>query len=248
MFTSQVAADAPEGFISGIASAPSTDLHGHRVLSGAFDDSIKQKGLNGAKGVKLLAFHDSQKWAGKISKLATVGENLLIEAQLDLELGYVKDLYIASKHNGGLNFSVGFKLQEFEFVDEDDMEKEDDPWLIVKRGDLFEVSVVTFPSCQDAEMTFVKRDPPDTLKEFEKALVAEGLCRSRNEAKRITQAVKSSSHLFLDKTTPVVGPVIEPVIMPVIEPAIDQHPRLDVNKLMAAADLAVKVKAMLGSR
>ena len=36
----------PEGFFAGIASTPSVDLYGHKVLKGAFDKSIKQKGLN----------------------------------------------------------------------------------------------------------------------------------------------------------------------------------------------------------
>ena len=144
----------PEGYIAGIASTPGTDRHGHKVLAKAFDESIKQKGLTGPGGVQLLIGHDWNKVGGKIKKLETVNNNLLLEAQLYLDVSYVKDIYTVLKHNGGLNFSVGFTLEEFEFNDV--MEDEDDPWLIVQKGDLMEVSIVTFPSQKDAKMTFVK--------------------------------------------------------------------------------------------
>jgi hypothetical protein len=49
--------------------------------------------------------------------------------------------------------------------------------------------------------------------------------------------VKSSVHLFQGKTPPSVE---SPIVAP--------HPMLDVSKLRAATDLAVKVKSMLSSR
>ena len=241
-FESKQVADAPDGFIAGIASTAATDLYGHQVLAGAFDKSIKSKGLKGPRGVKLLAYHDWQKVAGSITRLETVDKKLEIEAQLNLTVSYVKDLYEVTRQNGGMNFSVGFRLKEFEFVDEEEEAQQKDdgvaPWLIIKEGDLMEVSVVPFPAQLEAELTFVKEGPHGSLAEFEKALVAMGLCKSRQEAKKLTLAVKQSSHLFLDK--PASGAP---------EPVIDEpHPWLDASKLMAATDLAVKVKAMLGSR
>jgi len=238
-FEAKTIADAPEGFISGIASAPSTDLYGHRVLAKAFDESIKMKGLSGPRGIKLLAYHDWQKVAGVIGRLQTVGDKLEIDAQLNLNVSYVKDLHEVTKQNGGMNFSVGFRLQEYKFVDEDE-EKNDDAWLVVEKGDLMEVSVVPFPAQLEAELTFVKQfDNPATLSEFEKALVAKGLCRSRSEAKKLTLAVKASSHLFHDKVTPeAVAAVIVPT-----------HPLLDVALLAPVAELIAKAKATLsGSR
>src|SRR5262245_57670688 len=100
-----------------------------------------------------------------------------------------------------------------------------------------EVSVVVFPAQLEAEMTFVKNDPPNTLAEFEKALIANGLCRSRSEAKRLTQAVKASAHLFQGKVPPVVVPASD-----------NPHPWLDASVLKAAVDLTTKAKAILGSR
>lgn len=242
-FESKQIADAPDGFIAGIASTAATDLYGHQVLAGAFDKSIRAKGLKGPRGVKLLAFHDWQKVAGSITRLETVNQKLEIEAQLNLNVSYVKDLYEVTKQNGGMNFSVGFMLKEFEFIDEEEEAQQQKdggiaPWLIIKEGDLMEVSVVPFPAQLEAELTFVKEGPHESLAQFEKALVAMGLCKSRGEARKLTLAVKQSSHLFLDK--PASGTP---------EPVIDEpRPWLDASKLMAATDLAVKVKAMLDSR
>ena len=36
-------ADIPDGYIKGIASTSITDSYGHKVMSGAFDDSILSK-------------------------------------------------------------------------------------------------------------------------------------------------------------------------------------------------------------
>jgi HK97 family phage prohead protease len=234
-FVSHTIANAPEGYIAGIASTPATDLYGHRVLKGAFDESIRKKGLAGPRGVKLLAGHDWHKIAGTIKKLETIGDNLGIEAQLNLNVSYVKDLYEVTKQNGGLNFSVGFALKEFEFVDDEEIENEDDAWLIIKQGDLMEVSVVAFPACLEAEMTFVKHEPPTSLSEFERALVAQGLCRTRTEARKLTLAVKQSSHLF-------GGPA------PAAPDTAVKHPLMDVSRLQPVRDLIAQAKATLSSR
>jgi HK97 family phage prohead protease len=227
-----------DGYIKGIASTASTDAYGHKVMSGAFDESIRIKGLNGPTGVKLLAFHDWSKPAGVIKQLKTQNGKLNIEAQLSLSASYVKDLYEVTKDIGGLNFSVGFRLQEYKFVDEEE-DKNDNAWLVVEKGDLMEVSVVPFPANEDAQMTFVKNGQANTLAEFERALVAQGICRSRTEAKKITLAVKSSSHLFQTKTPPGVEPL---VIVP-------PHPLLDASRLQPVAELIAKAKATLsGSR
>lgn len=238
VFVSQNAVDLPDGYVKGIASTPRTDAFGHKVFKGAFDDSIKRRGLNGPKGVRLLAGHDPEKVAGSIKRLETVGDDLEIEAQLYLDVGYAKDLYTVSKHTGGLNFSVGFKLQEFEFADDEDINDESDPWLLIKKGDLHEVSVVAFPAQPDAEMTFIKRAPLEnttfkSVAEFEKALVASGF-RNRSEAHRFTHVVKQNLHLFLGREEPSA-------------PAVATHPLLDVSRLQPMAELIAKAKAALSS-
>src|SRR5262245_3262955 len=104
----------PDGYVAGTASTSSIDTMNHKVLAGAFDDSIKRKGLTGPKGVKLLAFHRWNQPAGAIKQLATTPDGKLrIGAQLNLNVSYVKDLYETIKDNGGLSFSVGFRLQDY---------------------------------------------------------------------------------------------------------------------------------------
>lgn len=221
----------PDGYIAGIASTPSTDRHGHKVMAGAFDESIKVKGLAGPKGIQLLASHDWTKVAGQIKKLETLNNNLMLEAQLYTDVSYVKDLYTVLKHNGGLNFSVGFSLKEFEFNDVTD--GDDDPWLIVKKGDLMEVSIVTFPSCKEAQMTFVKE--LDSMTEFEKALVADGLCPSRQQAHKFAAWAKQNVHLLRPKL-----PLREDKAQDTQPP-----PLLDASMLKPMADLIAKARQHL---
>jgi HK97 family phage prohead protease len=227
-------ANIPDGYIAGIASTTSTDRQGHKVLAKAFDDSIKRKGLAGPKGVQLLVGHNWNKVAGKIKKLDTVKDDLLLEAQLYMDVSYVKDLHVVIKQNGGLSFSVGFSLEEFEFNEE--AKGDEDPWLIVKRGDLMEVSIVTFPSQENAVMTFIKQnvDTVDTMAEFERALMADGLCRGRNEAHRIALWAHKNTHLFLPKP---------PLLVDKVTPS--QHPMLDASMLKPMADLIAKARAQL---
>lgn len=235
-FSAMTVSDMPDGFIAGIASAPSMDLYGHKVLSGAFEDSIRRKGLAGPRGVKLLIAHDWSKPAGIIKRLETNGGGKLeIEAQLNLGVSYVRDIYEITKQNGGLNYSVGFRLGEFDLAEE---EKADEPWLIVKSGDLMEVSVVVFPAQVEAEMLFFKQGamPPNSLTEFEKTLVVNGLCRNRTDAQKIVLATKKSLHLFQGRS-PGEAP-----------PTAPQHPLVDANQLKAATDLVAKAKAILSSR
>ncbi len=147
-------ASEPDGFVSGIASSPTVDAMGHVVQAHAFDRSIRTKGLRGPAGIKLLAGHDPEKIAGIITRLETVGGNLQIDALLNLNISYARDLYEAAKQIGGLSFSVGFRLEEFEIVEAKNSKRGET--LIVKSGDLLEVSIVSFPACAEATMTHIK--------------------------------------------------------------------------------------------
>jgi HK97 family phage prohead protease len=219
----------PVGYFEGIASTPSTDSYGHQVLKGAFDKSIRQKGLTGPRGIKLLAHHDWSKPAGVITKLKTVGDELQIAGQLNLNVSYVKDVHEIAVQNGGLNFSVGFMLDDFEYVEEKD--SKDGEYLLIKTGELMEVSVVVFPAQVEAEMTLIKTH--DTMAQLEKALVAQGLCRSRGDAHKLANYLKQNSHLFLDSREPLA------------ESIVSDHPLLDVQLLQPVRDQLARIKAML---
>ena len=219
--------DKPEGFVAGWASTPGLDTYRDVVLTGAFDEAIAERGLQGPTGIKLLIGHDWQKVGGAITKLETRKGKLWIEAQLNLNISYAKDFYEATKSSGGMNFSVGFMIQDYSFKKDD----EDRSYLEIQRGDLFEVSLVPFPGNVECVMEFIKSvkedheadlktgktaaddvdfdTPPATLAEFEKRLIATGLVKDRNSAKLITLEVKSSLQLFVKKA-PEPAPVANP--------------------------------------
>ena len=136
--------------ISGIASTPRPDAYGHIVCAGAFDRSIRARGLTGPGGVKLLLGHDPNKPAGVITSLRTVGDALRIEADLNLRVSYVRDACEIIKQNAGLSFSVGFRLEDYE---------ETKANLIIKSGDPHEVSIVSFPACSEAVMSMALSRP-----------------------------------------------------------------------------------------
>jgi len=201
----------PEGFVAGWASTPGLDTYRDIVLNGAFADAIKDRGLQGPKGIKLLIGHNWNKVGGAIEKLEYRKGGLWIEAQLNLNITYAKDCYEATKSSGGMNFSVGFMIQDYSYKKDD----KDLTYLEIQRGDLFEVSIVPFPGNTECTMEFVKsavnelnrKDaetiddinlevPPATLAEFEKRLIATGLVENRNAARLITLEVKSAVHLF----------------------------------------------------
>lgn len=188
--------DVPEGTIAGWASTGDLDSYRHVVEDGAFDESISKRGMKGPKAIKLLNNHNWQQVSGLIHQLRYEGSKLWIAAQFNLKLQYAADMYEVCKMLGGLNFSVGFFLQDYSWK-EDSKKRE---YLSIARGDLFEVSVVPFPANDKATMELVKSredsNDPSSLAEFEKALVAQGLVKSRNEAKDLTLLVKRYAHLF----------------------------------------------------
>jgi phage prohead protease, HK97 family len=187
--------DLPDGYIAGWASTPDIDRIDDIVATGAFDESISIRGLDGPKAIKLLLDHRSDKPAGSIKVLETRNGRLWMEAELDLEISYVRDRWRAAKSAGGFNFSVGFRRGEWEWKEVDG-----DEIRIIRKADLWEVSVVTFPMNEECTMTFVKSDAAiESLADFEKFLVSKGFARSRNHAREITQVVKNSVHVFENK-------------------------------------------------
>lgn len=225
----------PDGYVAGWASTADLDLYRHKVMRGAFQESITKRGLTGPKGIKLLIGHNWNQVAGIIKKLEYRGDRLWIEAQLNLNIGYAKDAYEAAKMVGGLSFSVGFMLEKYAVEGEDGEE-----WLRIDKGDLFEVSVVPFPGNEEATMEFVKSSAlvaHKTVSEFEKALVSAGLVTGRNDAKRVTQVVKANLALFQKGSAD-----------PASEPApVNSPPVLAVEKVHEFSTALAKLRDQLNS-
>lgn len=190
----------PDGYIAGWASTPDRDRGNHVVMTGAFDESIRERGLQGPKGVKLLVNHAWDKGAGAITVLETRNGRLWMEAQLNLEITYVKDAYLAAKSAGGYSFSVGFRRQEWAWIVDED---ENDEYLSISKADLWEVSMVPFPMNEECTIEFMKSaDTLESLADFERYLMAQGIVKSRNAARTITRVVKGAAHLFQAKEEP----------------------------------------------
>lgn len=229
--------DKPEGFIAGWASTPDIDSYGHIVATGAFDAAIAQRGLYGPKSIKLLVGHDWDKLAGVINKLETRAGRLWIEAQLDLEISYARDAYRAAKISGGTNFSVGFMLQDYEWKETADKRE----YLLINRGDLYEVSVVPFPGNEECTMEFIKsrlaQPTIASISDFEKHLRDTGLVKSRDDARRITQVVKAACALFTpgDQNAPVAD---EPPA-----PIETKRPLLDDAQHKSISNVFAEIKA-----
>ena len=185
----------PDGYVAGWASTDGLDLYDHIVVGGAFQESMQERGLRGPRGIKLLLDHEWSKLAGEIVVLEYRGNRLWMEAQLNLAVSYVRDRYEMAKMLGGLSFSVGFMLQDYAIKSRDKME-----YLEIQKGDLYEISIVPFPGNEEAEMTFIKSGevaaPVATVAEFAKRLVSSGLVKSRNDAQRVIDMVKSAHELF----------------------------------------------------
>lgn len=242
----------PEGYVAGWASTADIDSYGHKVMAGAFSESIAQRGLKGPKAIKLLIGHNWNQLAGEIVRLEYRGDRLWIEAQMALDIGYVADAYKAAKILGGTNFSVGFMLQDYSWKE---MQPGGREYLQIDKGDLFEVSIVPFPGNEEATMTFIKSadqkdslandgestyDPDDSdttmssVSEFEKTLVLNGIVKSRQQAHEIVKMVKLNLELFKPKAEPVST-----------EGNKEPGPVLDLDKLTQLAAKVAEMKSIL---
>jgi HK97 family phage prohead protease len=139
--------------VSGWASTQRIDHALDMVMPGAFDESIARLGLGGPKGIKFLAQHDREKPIGRITKLEQRAAGLWIEAEIDETISYAADLANAIKANGGLNYSIGYRVPPggMTFIDQGE-----NSYFKLAKVDLLEVSVVTFPCNEDCVLMLPK--------------------------------------------------------------------------------------------
>jgi len=147
------------GYVSTYGGPP--DAYGDIIEEGAFDESLSKGGRNGT-GIPLLWQHLPEEPLGW-HKLSSNKTGLKTNAQLIMELGRAPEILTMAK-SGLLGFSIGF-----------DVNPDKDSYEIVKRGgktirylkkiDLWEASLVTFPANIRARITNVK-----SIQEIEEAL------------------------------------------------------------------------------
>lgn len=208
--------DVP-GYIAGWASTPFLD-HGRDVVApDAFSKSIADRGISGSRSVKLLLNHASNQVAGSIKSLEYREGKLWIEAQLNLNVSYVKDIYEVAK-DVGFNFSVGFRS-----MNEKTYNSDDGPYTVIFEGDLVEVSIVPFPMNEEASVEYIKTfDVISNEEELSQLLVAKRLSYDIASANEIIAEIRK--HLEILREEPLAEQEL------VEQKEVDEHSTLDAKK------------------
>lgn len=160
--------DTEERVISGYASTWDVDQGNDKILKGAFAETLSTR----ADRVKVLWQHNSDMPIGKPRVMREDDRGLFVESfiartrQGDEALELAKEGIIDS-------MSIGFTLSA------DDVEMDEDGVRMIRRLNLMEYSLVTWPMNEAAVVTAVKSVRP---KEIERVLREAGLTKSQATA------------------------------------------------------------------
>jgi len=161
-FALEIKGVSEAGLFEGYASTfGERDLGGDIVVAGAFAKSIKARG---AKGIRMLADHDSRKRIGVWTDLAEDEKGLHVKGRLLLEKQDGRDAYIDLKEGALDAMSIGFVTK----IDSYDGRRKA---RMLKEVDLREISLVPFPMNEGATVDSVKALARlKTIRDFEEAL------------------------------------------------------------------------------
>lgn len=131
--------------ISGYASVFNVvDHHGEMMLHGAYKESLKNASQRIAKRpLPLLWHHDPKKPIGIITNLREDPHGLYIEGQIYQGSLQAEKCIHFLKTGLVSGLSVGYKLHQ---------SKKNRGITLITKVELFEVSLVTFPACDDARV------------------------------------------------------------------------------------------------
>lgn len=147
----EIRADGDDaGTFKGLASTfGNEDLHGDIIQRGAFKGSIRSP-----KKIKMLWQHDARNIVGVWDEMAETDRGLEVTGHLLLDLAQAKEAMILLKEKALDAMSIGFRIpnrnRDVEF-DEDTGKR------IIKKVDLWEISLVTFPANPKARISTVKQ-------------------------------------------------------------------------------------------
>ena len=168
-----------EGTFEGYASLFNVeDLSRDVIAPGAFRDSIAKRG---AGGIKLLFQHDPAEPIGVWLDVAEDARGLIVKGRLTLEVGRAREVLSLMKAGALEGLSIGFRTEK-------GVRDARSGVRTLKKIDLWEISVVTFPMQPGARVNAVKSGPfadgrTLTEREFERFLTREaGLKRSEAAA------------------------------------------------------------------
>lgn len=133
------------GFFSGYASVFSIiDNHNDVIMPNAFSKSI-----DNPKNIKLLWQHQEEQPIGQILHLEEDSHGLKIEAKLLRDVQQADEAYTLIKGGALKGLSIGYRVKDFTIDPNSGIR-------YIQEIELFEVSLVTFPANDSAEITAVK--------------------------------------------------------------------------------------------
>ena len=166
-----------KGLVRGYGSIfGNVDSYGDIVMQGAFIESLK------GRMPKMLYQHNQNEVIGVWKKAYEDSKGLYLEGEINLNVSKGKDAYELLKQGAIEGLSIGFRTKGYE----DDYDNETRKLTSVE---LFEVSLVTFPANEKANVTDV-RSIMDNERNFERFLRDAGL--SRTQAKKAVESVKQN--------------------------------------------------------
>lgn len=170
--------DSGVGAFEGYASTfDNIDRHNDAVVKGAYRETIKKFKKEGGK-MPLLWQHSSGSPVGVITDMREDDKGLIVKGVFaDTQAG--REARELLKIAAVRKMSIGFRVNKYSWD-----EKKGTRFL--EEIDLMEVSLVTFPANEQASITAVKSDLPQTGREFEKFLRDAGF--SKAAARGITNS------------------------------------------------------------
>lgn len=139
------------GVFSGIGSVfGHLDSGGDVVAAGAFKASLARHAAAGSMPAMLWQ-HDQAQPIGVWSKMEERAEGLYVEGRLVLEAAKAREAHALMKAGALNGLSIGYATIVEEWDHENGVR-------ILKELDLWEVSIVTFPMCEPARVSSVKKE------------------------------------------------------------------------------------------
>jgi HK97 family phage prohead protease len=172
--------DETTGIFSGYGSVfGNVDSYNEVVLQGAFSKSLSEKTPN---KIKLLWQHKSDDEIGVYNQVREDDYGLFVEGQLAIkDVQQAKEAYALLKMGALDGLSIGYSVNE-------GGQKAKDGVVYLSDINLWEISVVTFPANTAANITQVKTNSIDNIRDFEKHL--------RDVGFSVSQAKRIASHGF----------------------------------------------------
>lgn len=162
-----------DGVFSGYASVFNvTDDQKDVMMPGAFAKTIKEQ----AGEIKLLWQHHPDEPIGVIEEIREDEVGLFVRCRLLLDLQRGKEAYSLLKAGAMKGMSIGYRVKHAEIDPKTGLRH-------IYEVELFEVSLVTFPANQKAQVASKSSDKPSSIRDFEQFLRDAGF--SRTEAKTI---------------------------------------------------------------